>query len=48
MDATQAFEKQTSPSPDLIAREGRAIVFVANKWDLIDAKNGAISELRER
>src|SRR6185437_10430510 len=30
LDATQAFEKQDLTIADLIAREGRAIVFVAN------------------
>src|SRR5262249_32965608 len=36
LDATQAFEKQDLVIADLIAREGRAVVFVANKWDLIE------------
>ena len=47
IDATQPFEKQDLAIADLIAREGRAIVFAVNKWDLKENKNGAISELRE-
>ncbi len=47
MDATQPFEKQDLAIADLIAREGRAIVFAVNKWDLKENKQGAISELRE-
>ena len=48
IDATQPFEKQDLAITDLIAREGRAIVFAVNKWDLKENKNGAISELREK
>jgi GTP-binding protein len=48
IDATQPFEKQDLAIADLIAREGRAIVFAVNKWDLRENKNGAISELREK
>jgi GTP-binding protein len=47
MDATQPFEKQDLAIADLIAREGRAIVFAVNKWDLKEGKQGAISEWRE-
>jgi len=45
MDATQPFEKQDLTIADLIAREGRAIVFAMNKWDLVEEKAGAISRL---
>jgi GTPase len=48
IDATAAFEKQDLAIADLIAREGRAIVFAANKWDLLENKAGAISRLREK
>ena len=48
MDAAQPFEKQDLAIADLIAREGRAIVFAVNKWDLEENKQGAISELREK
>jgi GTP-binding protein len=47
LDAAQPFEKQDLAIADLIAREGRAIVFAVNKWDLKENKQGAISELRE-
>ena len=48
MDATEAFEKQDLIIADLIAREGRSIVFAVNKWDLVENKQGAISSLREK
>lgn len=51
VDATQPFEKQDLSIADLIAREGRAIVFAMNKWDLVENKAGAISrfaEMRDR
>jgi GTP-binding protein len=48
LDATQAFEKQDLTIADLISREGRAVVFVVNKWDLVDNRGGMISELREK
>jgi GTP-binding protein len=47
IDATQAFEKQDLVIADLVIREGRAIVFALNKWDLVTAKAGAISDIRE-
>jgi GTPase len=48
IDATAPFEKQDLTIADLIAREGRAIVFAVNKWDLLENKAGAISRMRER
>jgi GTP-binding protein len=48
IDANQPFEKQDLAIADLIAREGRAVVFAVNKWDLKQDKNGAISKLREQ
>jgi GTP-binding protein len=48
IDATMPFEKQDLSIADLIEREGRAIVFVVNKWDLIENRGGAISNLREK
>ena len=35
MDALHALEKQDLSIADLIAQEGRAVVFAANKWDLV-------------
>ena len=48
LDATQAFEKQDLTIADLIAREGRAVVFAANKWDLVDNRAGMVGFLREK
>jgi GTP-binding protein len=48
IDATQPFEKQDLHIADLIAREGRAIVFAMNKWDLVADKAGAISRFSEK
>jgi GTP-binding protein len=47
VDATAPFEKQDLTIADLIAREGRAIVFAINKWDLLENKAGAITRMRE-
>jgi GTP-binding protein len=47
VDATQAFEKQDLVIADLVVREGRAVVFAINKWDLVTAKPGAIGALGE-
>jgi GTP-binding protein len=48
IDASAPFEKQDLTIADLIAREGRAIVFAVNKWDLLENKAGAISRMREK
>jgi GTP-binding protein len=48
IDAQTSFEKQDLTIADLIAKEGRSIVFAVNKWDLVENKNGAISDLRRR
>ena len=47
MDAQAPFEKQDLAIADLVAREGRAIVFALNKWDLVPDKAGAIVKLTE-
>ncbi len=47
MDATKPFEDQDLKIADLVIREGRAVVFGFNKWDLVEAKPGAIAKLRE-
>src|SRR5215217_7508790 len=46
LDATIPFEKQDLALADLVEREGRAMVIALNKWDLIEDKNAALSELR--
>jgi GTP-binding protein len=51
IDALAPFEKQDLAIADLVAREGRAIAFALNKWDLLANKAGAISrfaEMRDR
>jgi len=48
IDATAAFEKQDLTIADLIAREGRAVVFAANKFDLVAQRAGLITRLREK
>jgi GTP-binding protein len=48
MDANEALEKQDLTIADLIAREGRAIVFAVNKWDLVRDRGAALKDLRER
>jgi len=48
MDARQTLEKQDLTIADLIAREGRALVFVANKWDEVKNRQSAMKDLRER
>jgi GTP-binding protein len=48
MDANEALEKQDLAIADLVAREGRAIVFAVNKWDLVKDRGAALKDLRER
>src|SRR3954454_14697089 len=48
VDATAPFEKQDLSIVDMVAREGRAIVFALNKFDLVDNRAGAISRFREQ
>src|ERR1700753_1893473 len=45
-DAQNKFEEQDLRIADLIEREGRALVIAVNKWDLVEAKPGAIAALR--
>jgi len=47
IDATAPFENQDLAIADLVAREGRAIVFAVNKWDLVEQRAGAVGRLRE-
>jgi GTP-binding protein len=47
IDATQPLEKQDLTIADLIAREGRALVFVVNKWDLVKDRAATLKHLRE-
>ena len=47
MDAREAFEKQDLQIADFILREGRAIVFVCTKWDLVENAGERRRELEE-
>ena len=48
MDATQPFEKQDLTIADLVSREGRAVVFAINKWDVIQDRQRVLHDLREK
>ncbi len=48
IDATAPFEKQDLAIVDMVANEGRAIVFAINKFDLVENRAGAISRFREQ
>lgn len=48
IDATQPFEKQDLTIADLIEKEGRAVVFAVNKWDIVEDRAGAIGALRRQ
>ena len=47
MDADGAFETQDLQIADLVEREGRALVFCLAKWDLVEAPQSRLAELRE-
>jgi GTP-binding protein len=47
MDAREAFEKQDLQIADLVAREGRAIVYVLAKWDLVENPQARFAALRD-
>ncbi|MFN3171405.1 MAG: ribosome biogenesis GTPase Der [Hyphomicrobiales bacterium] len=47
MDAEHPFEKQDLQIADLVAREGRALVFGLNKWDLVKHKDSFLKECEE-
>jgi GTP-binding protein len=46
LDAEHPFEKQDLQIADLIAQEGRALVFAVNKWDLVRGRERRLAELR--
>jgi GTP-binding protein len=48
MDAANAFETQDLQIADLVEREGRALVFCIAKWDLVEAPQARLKELREQ
>ena len=47
LDAEHPFEKQDLQIADLIVQEGRALVIAVNKWDLVQASQARLAELRE-
>lgn len=48
MDATHPFETQDLTIADLVEREGRALVFVLAKWDLIEDPGASLRAFIER
>jgi GTP-binding protein len=48
MDANAAFETQDLQIADLVEREGRALVYVLAKWDLVDEPGPRLKALAER
>ena len=46
VDATTPLERQDLTIARLVAQEGRALVIVLNKWDLIADPNAAMTEIR--
>ena len=47
IDAERSFEEQDQRIADLVEQEGRALVLAVSKWDLHEAKPGAIKKLRD-
>jgi GTP-binding protein len=47
MDATHPFEIQDLQIADLVEREGRALVFVLAKWDLVEDPQARLQEMVE-
>jgi GTP-binding protein len=45
MDATHPFETQDLQIADLVEREGRALVFVLAKWDLVEDPQARLAEV---
>ncbi len=48
VDATMPLERQDLTIARLVAQEGRALVVVLNKWDLIEDPNAAMAAVRDR
>lgn len=47
VDVLQPLEKQDLQIADMVAAEGRALVIAVNKWDLVQAKQTRLAELKE-
>lgn len=48
MDARDAFEKQDLQIADRVVEEGRALVFVLTKWDLVENPQALFAELKDK
>jgi GTP-binding protein len=48
MDATHPFETQDLQIADLVEREGRALIFVLAKWDLVEDAGAQLKEFQLR
>ncbi len=48
MDSDEAFEKQDLQIADLVAREGRGLVYVLAKWDRVEDTQARLAVLQER
>jgi len=48
LDATVMLERQDLAIARNVVEEGRALVIAANKWDLVDDPDNALSKLRDR
>jgi GTPase len=48
LDSESPFEKQDLQLADLVEREGRAVVVALNKWDLVEGRQKALAEAREK
>ena len=48
MDASHPFEIQDLQIADLVEREGRALVFVVAKWDLVEDPRTTLAEITEK
>jgi GTP-binding protein len=48
MDSDEAFEKQDLQIADLVAREGRGLIYVLAKWDRVEDEQARLKTLQER
>lgn len=48
MGADEAFEKQDMQIADLVAREGRGLIYCISKWDMVDNPSEKLKELKEK
>ena len=48
VDATEPLEKQDLALAHMVEEEGRALVLVVNKWDLVEDKTATLKRLKDR